>query len=507
MRVSMSGSPSLVLLAVSAAVTLTSCSSIHLNPSKPTPVITWPRPAPITNPAPLTSAQLDATANVPGTFVYSPPAGTVLAAGTQTLTTTFTPADTAVLTSAASSLTIVVNNPATGNPPTIAAQHMVVADEGNNRVLIYDAPIGNGASVVLGQPNFTDSANSGNASYPNTVSASAIAMDAEGNLFVADTPHCRVLEFQPPFTTGMNASAAIGWPSLTYSNPSGPSCIYVAESEPINRLESPWAVAVDSQGNLWVADTQYAEVFEYVPPFSTGMAPSVVLGTLPCQVGRTTFTPPTAMIFCEPEGLAFDPQGNLWVADWGYIRILEFKPPFSTGMAASLEIGQSAANPFAEATPCDSSGPSASCLRPATIAFDAAGDLWATDPWENRVLEFAPPYTNGMAASLVLGQPDFTSGALQATAANTFYFSSNNGVSVLQYDGGLWFDSSGDLLVGDGGNERILVFTPPFSSDMNASMVIGQPNMTSGTPCEDQNENTATPATNTLCAPMGILTY
>jgi hypothetical protein len=112
-----------------------------------------------------------------------------------------------------------------------------------------------------------------------------------------------------------------------------------------------------------------------------------------------------------------------------------------------------------------------------------------------------------MAASLVLGQPDFTSGALQATAANTFYFSSKNGVSVLQYDGGLWFDSSGDLLVGDGGNERILVFTPPFSSDMNASMVIGQPNMTSGTPCEDQNENTATPAANTLCAPMGILTY
>jgi hypothetical protein len=303
----------------------------------------------------------------------------------------------------------------------------------------------------------------------------------------------------------MNASAAIGWPSLTYADAQGPSCTSGPDNDSANLLELPSAVALDSQGNLWVADAQLAEVFEYVPPFSTGMAASIVLGSGPCQA--PTFNVPSPTNFCEPEGLAFDPHGDLWVADRSYWRILEFKPPFSAGMAASIEIGQSTANPFAEATPCGSSGPSASCLTPATIAFDSAGDLWAADSLANRVLEFAPPYTNGMAASLVLGQPDFTSGALRATAANTFYFFSNNGVSDLEYYGGLSFDSSGDLLVGDGGNERILVFTPPLSGNMNASMVIGQPNMTSGTPCEDQNENTVNPAANTLCAPMGILTY
>ena len=41
----------------------------------------------------LTGAQLDAKASVPGTFTYSPPAGTVLKIGTQTLRATFTPAD------------------------------------------------------------------------------------------------------------------------------------------------------------------------------------------------------------------------------------------------------------------------------------------------------------------------------------------------------------------------------------------------------------------------------
>jgi hypothetical protein len=59
------------------------------------PAISWTTPAPITEGTPLGAMQLDATANVPGTFVYSPDAGTVLPAGTYTYTlkATFTPAD------------------------------------------------------------------------------------------------------------------------------------------------------------------------------------------------------------------------------------------------------------------------------------------------------------------------------------------------------------------------------------------------------------------------------
>ncbi|MBR4248737.1 MAG: hypothetical protein IKQ24_01130 [Verrucomicrobia bacterium] len=55
------------------------------------PVITWAAPAPITDDTALSDAQLNATANVEGTFVYAPKAGTVLEAGTYTLTTVFTP--------------------------------------------------------------------------------------------------------------------------------------------------------------------------------------------------------------------------------------------------------------------------------------------------------------------------------------------------------------------------------------------------------------------------------
>jgi len=58
-----------------------------------TPSVTWPSPAPIVYGTALGAAQLNATANVPGTFVYSPAAGAVLGAGSHVLSATFTPAD------------------------------------------------------------------------------------------------------------------------------------------------------------------------------------------------------------------------------------------------------------------------------------------------------------------------------------------------------------------------------------------------------------------------------
>jgi hypothetical protein len=58
-----------------------------------TPVVTWSNAAPVTYGAALNNAQLNATANVPGTFSYNPPAGTVLNAGSYLLALVFTPTD------------------------------------------------------------------------------------------------------------------------------------------------------------------------------------------------------------------------------------------------------------------------------------------------------------------------------------------------------------------------------------------------------------------------------
>jgi hypothetical protein len=77
------------------------------------PAITWTNPAAIVYGTALSAAQLDATADVPGTFNYSPPSGTVLRAGSgQTLSATFKPTDTADYATEVAKVTIDVN-PAT----------------------------------------------------------------------------------------------------------------------------------------------------------------------------------------------------------------------------------------------------------------------------------------------------------------------------------------------------------------------------------------------------------
>src|SRR5262249_61494320 len=68
-------------------------TNVSLTVLKGTPVITWSSPSSITYPTALSSAQLNATADVPGAFTYTPTNGTVLDAGPHTLTATFSPTD------------------------------------------------------------------------------------------------------------------------------------------------------------------------------------------------------------------------------------------------------------------------------------------------------------------------------------------------------------------------------------------------------------------------------
>ena len=79
-----------------------------LSVTQATPTLTWPVPAAIPYKTPLSAAQLNATANVPGAFTYTPPSGTLLDAGSQLLAVTFTPADTADFTTASATIPLTV---------------------------------------------------------------------------------------------------------------------------------------------------------------------------------------------------------------------------------------------------------------------------------------------------------------------------------------------------------------------------------------------------------------
>jgi hypothetical protein len=94
-----------------------------LTVTKAATTITWPSPAGIVYGTALGVAQLNATANVPGTFTYSPAAGTVLGSGAQTLAVTFTPDDAANYSGASATVTVDVAKAATTiawpSPPSI----------------------------------------------------------------------------------------------------------------------------------------------------------------------------------------------------------------------------------------------------------------------------------------------------------------------------------------------------------------------------------------------------
>ena len=83
--------------------------SVVLTVNKVTPTITWATPAAITSGTALSATQLDATANVAGSFAYSSALGTVLTAGSHTLSVTFTPSDTTDYNTASSSVVLIVN--------------------------------------------------------------------------------------------------------------------------------------------------------------------------------------------------------------------------------------------------------------------------------------------------------------------------------------------------------------------------------------------------------------
>jgi hypothetical protein len=127
-------------------------ASVRINVNKATPVITWPEPNGITYGNPLTATQLDATANTPGTFVYTPPLGTMLPTGdNQPLSVAFTPTDTTDYTNASGSTRIDVNqinpvitwsNPANINEGTALSATQLNATADTPGTFSYTPPPG-----------------------------------------------------------------------------------------------------------------------------------------------------------------------------------------------------------------------------------------------------------------------------------------------------------------------------------------------------------------------------
>ena len=348
---------------------------------------------------------------------------------------------------------------------------LYVADSSNNRVLGYkdvNTFINGGpADLVIGQPDFISGTGDNVGLSASSMSGpEGVAVDASGNLYVADHGHNRVLEYDTPFS-GCSSFPCVGGPADVVFGQGGSftsgSCNNGGLSA--NSLCGPNGVAVDAGGNLYVADESNSRVLEYNTPLSTDTTADVVFGqggsftSGSCNNGGLS-----ANSLCIPDGVALDAGDNLYVADPGNNRVLEYSTPLTTDTTADLVFGQGGS--FTSDT-VNNGGLSANSLNaPEGVALDAGGNLYVADFNNNRVLEYSTPLTTDTTADLVFGQ----GGSFTSDTVNNGGLSANS----LNAPEGVALDAGGNLYVADSRNNRVLEYNTPLATDTTADLVFGQ---------------------------------
>ncbi|MFT4114178.1 Ig-like domain repeat protein, partial [Silvibacterium sp.] len=268
------------------------------------------------------------------------------------------------------------------NPQGIAidgAGNLFIADTGNNAIRRIDAFTGVITSVVNQQPASSSTSSAGFSGDGGAATSAlldtpyGVTVAPNGDLYIADTKNQRIRKVTATtqdITTvagnGTTVSPGVG----SYSGDGGTAVL--AE------LNAPYAVTLDSAGNLYIADTGNNRV-------RVVYASGTYAGTIATYAGNGSAGYngdsglATSASFYAPSGLVFDVAGNLYVADTQNNRVRKI----STGGIVTTIAGNGTGKYEGDGGIATSAG----LYGPQGLFLDALGNLYIADYFDHRIRE------------------------------------------------------------------------------------------------------------------------
>ncbi len=216
-------------------------------------------------------------------------------------------------------------------------------------------------STLAGTADSVINSAEGTGSAARFYSPRGAAVDSAGNLFVADSSNHTLRKVSAAAVVGTLAGTA---GSQGNSDGSGATA----------RFLDPYGAAVDSSGNIYVADTSNNKIRKITSAgLVTTLAGNGAQGSAD-GIG-------TAAQFREPRGVAVDSNGYVYVADYGNHTLRKISP---AGVVTTL------AGTAGSAGVIDATGSAARFYYPSGVAVDVAGNLYVADTSNNTLRKIAP---------------------------------------------------------------------------------------------------------------------
>jgi len=311
------------------------------------------------------------------------------------------------------------------NPTGVAVDaggNVYVADKGNH-IIRKITPAGEVTTLagIPGSPGSTDGP--GTAAQFNN--PAGLTIDVSGNILIADAGNHKIRSISP--AGFVNTVAGNG------TQGGGDGVSFFAQ------FNAPAGVAADASGNVYVADAGNNKIRKIAGGIVSTLAGGGANGSTPGFVDATG----TAALFASPTGVAIDVTGNVFVTDKANHAIRQVT---SAGIVTTLT-GNGTAG-FADGLPA-----LARFNSPAGISIDASGNLFIADQRNNRIREIGIIATVTTLAGS--GTTGFWGGGFADGAADIAKFNHPTGIAISAAG-----YSSGDVFVGDLGNNRIRYIAP-----------------------------------------------